>query len=183
MAELNHETQMLSIVHVAVRVVAGLERLGSAQASGLTTAVPTSFARHLPPGYPRTDMDPKVRYVAANTGAAHSAPRAGRPSSSAGVTDSRSLAITAGRAILSGWSPVTRGTDFVAPNRHEPYEAMTPTPADRLLSGHHQPLACLSPLSPAGTLFWPRSERSEKRGQAERARKALALGMPSVSAW
>src|SRR5262249_43925767 len=112
MANLKLESLVQPVVRVACDVVAGLERSGSKQASGRTTATPLSFPRHLSPADPDADMAPAPRYEHANAngyGVAHAAQRAGRPGSLAGVLGSRSPAITAGRAILSGWSLISGG--------------------------------------------------------------------------
>jgi hypothetical protein len=183
MAEFKLESLVLPVVCVAKSVVAGLERAGSNQASGATPTVPLSFTRHLPPGYPRIDMDPVMRHAPAdgNAGEAPGAQRAGRPGSSAGVLGSRSLAITAGSAILSGWSSATRGTATAKtkrPGRHWP---VTPTLADRLLSGRSQSFTCFTASLPARALSWPRLERGEKRVTVVRASMGPVQGMPSAS--
>jgi len=183
MAKITLESLVLPVVCVAERVAVVLERAGSMQASGATPAVPLSFTRHLPPGYPRIDMDPEVRHEPAdgNAGGARGAQRAGRPGSSAGVLGSRSLAITAGSAILSGWSPITGGTAAAKtkrPGRHWP---VTPRLADRLLSGRSQSSTCLTASHPARALSWPRPQRGEKRVTVVRASTGPVRGMPSVS--
>jgi hypothetical protein len=110
MAMMKLESLVLRVVPVVVRdVVVGLETIGSRQASGQAPTVTLSFARHLPPGNPDADPNPRTRYEPANYGAAHSARRAGRSGSSAGVLQCQTDAITARSAILSGWSVAMGG--------------------------------------------------------------------------
>jgi hypothetical protein len=185
MAKLILESLVLPVVPVAKRVVVALERIGSVQASGQTPSVPLSFPRHLPSGYPRLDLSPAMRDVPAdgNAGVAHGAQRAGRPGSSAGVSGSRSSAITAGQTILSGWSPITRGTDSVTRKRTDRHQTMTATPtrAGGLLSGYPQTRACLSASTPAREVCWSWAEQGEKRVLAQRTSSRSVCGMPSGS--
>jgi hypothetical protein len=182
MAKITLEFQV-PVVCVAERVAVVTERAGSNQASGATSAVPLSFTRHLPLGYPRTDMDPEMRHepVDGNADVVRGAQRAGRPGSSAGVLGSRSLAITAGSTILSGWSPITGGTAAVKTKRPGHTWPVTPRLADRLLSGRSQSDTCSTALLPARALSWPRTQRGEKRVTAVRASTGPVRGMPSVS--
>lgn len=188
MAKMNLESLRQPVVLVAKRVVVVLERIGSTQASGETPTTPLSFTRHLPPGYPRLDMSPMVRPAPAdgNAGVAQGAQRAGRPGSSAGVSDSRRSAISAGRTILWGWSPITGGTDTATrkrTDRHRTETCMTTTPtrAGGLLSGYPLTGACLSASTQARELCWSRGEQGEKHGLVERASLRPACGMPSGS--
>jgi hypothetical protein len=188
MAKLILESLVLPVVPVAKRVVVALERIGSVQASGQAPSIPLSFTLHLPPGYPRLDMSPAMRDVPAdgNAGVAHGAQRAGRPGSSAGVSASRSSAITAGLTILSRWSPITGGTDTATRKRTDRHPTgtwmtTTPTRAAGLLSGYPQTRACLSAATPARELCWSWGEQGEKRVLVERTSTRSACGMPSGS--
>jgi hypothetical protein len=87
MALVQLESLVLPGVRIAGDVVTGLERNGSMQAEGGNPTMAQSQERH--PGYRPADTDPV---------------RAGRPGCP-GVPCRRGPAITAGRAILSGWSP------------------------------------------------------------------------------
>jgi len=185
MAKLILESLVLPVVPVATRVAVALERIGSTQASGATSATPLSFTRHLPPSYPRLERDPVVRQVPAdgNAGGARGARRAGRPGSSAGVSVSRRAAITAARTILSGWSPIAGGTDTATCKRKSRHQTATPTPAPAggLLSGHPQTRACLTATTPIRELCWSWAEQGEKHVLVERASLRLMRGMPSGS--
>jgi hypothetical protein len=83
-------------------------RNGFDQAGLGTPTMPLSLTRHLPGSYPR--MRPGKRPAdTADGGTASAARRAGRPGCSAGVLVRCGLAITARRAIQSGWPRNRRG--------------------------------------------------------------------------
>jgi hypothetical protein len=157
MAMMKLETLVLRVVPVVVRdVVAGLKTIGSRQANGQAPTVTLSFARHLLPGNPGTDPNP-TRYEPAIYGEAHAAQRAGRSGSPAGVPDSTTAAITAGSAILSGWSVAMRGTRRVARSWRD-LQGTTTVATDRSLSGHSQsrmhPPAFIRAVCGTGLLSW-----------------------------
>src|SRR5205823_1608787 len=78
MAMTKLESLVLRVVPVVVRdVVAGLETIGTSQAMGQAPTVTLSFARHLSPGNPDADPNPRPRYEPANYGEMHAAQRAG----------------------------------------------------------------------------------------------------------
>jgi hypothetical protein len=112
MAVVHLESLVLRGIHDACNVVPGLARNGSNEADGRTPTGPLSLTRHRFVGYPQASTDTGMRQGGAE-GAACAA-RAGLPGSPAGVPVSRSPARSAGRAILSGWSPSGRGVRSAA---------------------------------------------------------------------
>jgi hypothetical protein len=181
MAVINSESLVLHGVRVAFDVVTGLERIGSNPASGQTGAMHLSVTRHPSQSYPDANGDPGTRPESAeNLGAARAAKRAGRPGSSAGVPDSRNLAITARRAILSGWSLAARGPVPPATWCQRRFTAVPSVAVGEVLSGHSQP--SLSQTLRAGNQWrLPRPQRSEKGGERP-ASLMPAMGRLSASA-
>ncbi len=177
------ESLVLRGVPVACDVVAGLERIGSNAARGQAPTVAPSFARHLSPGYPAPDTGTAMRYEPANPGGAHTAQRAGRSGSLAGVSDSRSLASFAGRAILLGWSLAARETVPVETCRQGLGEATTPTTTGGSPSGHPRSFQRLLAVKPASLVGWSwhRGERNADAKKDAQAGKRSAHGMPSAS--
>ena len=176
MAKMNSENLVLRGVNVVADVVIGLKRIGSGQANDQTAAMPLSCTRHLMMTDSRPDADPAMRYEPA-TSAASSAQWAGRPGYVAGVLSSRNPAITAGRAILSGWSLVEGGACPAAVGISGRFTALMPMPAGEVLPGRTQ-LTRLHALRP-----WRLSPsvRSGKRGEVSTAYHRPAGGTPSAS--
>ncbi len=163
------ESLVLRVVPVVVRdAVAGLANLGSAQATGQALTVPLSFSRHLPPSDPGSDADPMMRYHPANYGEAQAAQRAGRSGSFAGVLGSRTPAITARAAILSGCAGAVREAAAGGRWRHRTTMATTCT-TDRPLSGH----------SRSHQRFPARRDGRAQRGSLSSGRKC-EVGHPGV---
>jgi len=177
------ESLVLRGVPVACDVVAGLERIGSNPATGDVPSVALSFARHLSPSYRAGDAEPASRCEPANPGGTRAAQRAGRPGSSAGVSESRSLASFAGRAILSGWSRAVREAVAVEKCRRNLVEILAPTPTGGLLSGHTQSFPRLPAGKPASLVRWLgyRGGRNADAQKDVQAVTRLAQGMPSAS--
>jgi len=173
------ESLLLPVVSVAVRGgVAGLKGTGFAQASGRIPAVTPSFARHLPSGDP-DDTNPMSRYEPANHGEAHAAQRAGRSGSPAGVPDSRTLARSAGAAILSGWSVAVGGIGLV----DRGWRGLTPTTTvtpDRSLPGYSQSFQRLAVRREPRAEYGHRAP-APKCAEDGRGAMSPARGMPSAS--
>jgi hypothetical protein len=109
MTVVNLESLVLRGVNGVSNVVVGLERNGSNPSVMMgKPTMPLSPTRHPFLGYPPAKVL-GTRYGADIVGADTSASRAGRPGSQAGVLSSRRLAISASRAILSGWSLPRKG--------------------------------------------------------------------------
>jgi hypothetical protein len=175
------ESLVLRVVPVVVRdVVAGLETIGTSQAMGQAPMVTLSFARHLPPGNPDGDPNPRARYEPANYGAAHSAQRAGRSGSPAGVPDSQTAAITARSAILSGWSVAVGGIRRVSAGWRGLKEVTTAVATDGSLSGRSQPRKRLPAPRHARAEIgaWSSGRKCLRDGPGA---KAPARGMPLAS--
>ncbi len=103
MAVKNLESLVLRGVRVNHDVRMVVECIGSNLAVQEPQVLSLSFARHLFPSDPQADIDAGTRGTTACTpGGKRPAHRAGRPGSSTGVLDSRRLARTARRAVLSG---------------------------------------------------------------------------------
>jgi hypothetical protein len=156
------ESLVLRGIRVAGDVAMGLERNGSNRTDGRTPTVFLSFLRHPMTSYPQAGTQPGMRLGSAeDLGAAGAALRAGRPGRSAGVPTCRSLAITAGRTILSRWSP--SGSSACA---------MAWRPATgQVLSGH--PGVFQRGRIPPGRQLLP-----VRHGIGKRAEAALALLRP-----
>jgi hypothetical protein len=169
MAVFQLESLVLRGVLDACNVVISLERNGSMQADGRAPATPLSTSRHLPGSYPGADMDPGTREGhAENLGAALAAPRAGRPGCSAGVPVSRSPAITAGRAILSGWPRSERGVCATA-RRQRSFTSLAPASAGKVLSGHPRAFPRRPKLVVRQALRLPAAGELCQRGRAAAA--------------
>jgi len=181
MAVMNLESLVLRGVTVVRDVVIGLERAGSVTAGGNAPTIPPSFARHLSPSDPRHDAAPAMRYELAGNGVAHTARRAGRPGSSAGVPGSRPASF-AGQTILSGWSVAMGTTAVTGTCQHDRLAVVTPGAGGWLLSGQSQSFQRLLAIKPAGPVSrsWRRSERNAD-AKDEQASKRPAHGMPSAS--
>ena len=175
------ESLVLRVVPVVVRdAVAGLENLGSGQATGQAPTVPLSFARHLPPSAPGSDPAPLMRYHRANYGEAHAAQRAGRSGSSAGVPDSQTAAITARSAILSGWSVAVGGIGRVSAGWRGLTRVTTTVATDGSLPGRSQPRKRLPAFRHARAEYglWASSRKCLRDGLDT---KTPARGMPLAS--
>jgi hypothetical protein len=135
MAVVQLESLVLRGVGDACNVAMVLERNGSTQADGRTPMVPLSYPRHLLSSYPHAGTCPGKRPGdAEDLGAATAAKRAGRPGSSGGVSDSRSLAINARRSIQFGWAATERGA-CTATWRAESFTIPAPAAVGMTLSG------------------------------------------------
>jgi hypothetical protein len=175
------ESLVLRVVPVVVRdAVAGLENRGSSQATGQAPTVPLSFARHLPPSDPGSDPNPLMRYHPANCGEAHTAQRAGRSGSSAGVLGSRTPAITAGAAILSGCAAAVGGIGRVAGRWRHPTTMTTARATDRSLSGRSR-FRKRFPARGDGRALVGSLSSGRKCDQERPAAMAPARGMPEAS--
>ena len=181
MAMMKLESLVLRVVPVVVRdVVAGLETIGTSQAMGQAPTVTLSFARHLPPGNPDADPNPRMRYEPANHGEAHAAPRAGRSGSSAGVPDSQTAAITARSAILSGWSVAVGGIGRVSASWRGLTRVTTAVATDGSLPGRSQSRKRLPAFRQARAEYgvWSSGRKCLRDGLDA---KAPARGMPLAS--
>src|SRR5262249_50813855 len=174
MAVLNLESLVLRGVPVACDVVTGLERIGFNASGSGARAVLLSLTRHPSPSDPQAGADPGMRYAAVQ-GMAHAAPRAGRPGRSAGVPDSRGPAISAGRAILSGWSLAVGDPCATAARRLAAFAGTTPATVGKALTG--QPQTSLRTRSQAAGR---RLARSGKRAEVEAGSSEPAFGVPSA---
>jgi len=175
------ESLVLRGVRVACDVVTGLKRNGSNPASAQTRAMHLSVTRHPSQGYPDADGDPGTRpEFAEMLGAALAAKRAGRSGSPAGVPDSRTLAISARRAILSGWTLAARGPVPPATWCQRRFAAVSPVAVGEVLSGYSQ-LTQYQALAAGNQWRLPRPQRSEKGGQ-QPASSMPVSGMLSASA-
>jgi hypothetical protein len=175
------ESLVLRVVPVVVRdAVAGLENLGFGQATGQAPTVPLSFARHLPPSDPGSDPIRLMRYHPANYGEVHAAQRAGRSGSSAGVLGSRTPAITAGAAILSGCAAAVGGIGRVAGRWRHPTAMTTAATTDRSLSGRSRFLKRL-PARCDVRIEHGSASSGRKCEQGQMGAKAPVYGMPVAS--
>jgi hypothetical protein len=175
------ESLVLRVVPVVVRdVVAGVETLGTSQAMRQAPTVTLSFARHLPPGNPDADPNPRPRYEPANYGEMHAAQRAGRSGSPAGVPDSQTAAITARSAILSGWSVAVGGFSRVPASWRGLTKATTTVATDGSLPGRFQSRKRLPAVrhTRADLGFWSSGRKCLRDGLDA---KAPARGMPLAS--
>lgn len=178
MAVMNLESLVLRGVNVACDVVMGLERNGSHQARGTTVL---SFTRHPSLSYSHAGSDPGMRYGGAeDIGAAHAAIRAGRLGSSAGVLDSRKLAITASRAILSGWTHRERGFCTTVTWRPDLFRVQPPAAVDKSLSGYRQPFQH-GLLQTSGRLGVPGLQGTDKRGKPAMGLFRTPAAMPQAA--
>jgi len=175
------ESLVLRVVPVVVRdAVAGLANLGSGQGTGQAPTIPLSFARHLPPSGPPTDPNPMMRYHPANYGEAHIAQRAGRSGNSAGVLSSRTPAITAGAAILSGCAVAMGGIGRVCDRWRHRTTVTTARTTDGSLSGRSRSRTHLPARHDIRAVFGSLSSgRKCEREQA--GAKAPAFGMSAAS--
>jgi hypothetical protein len=181
MAIIHSETLVLRGVPAAVYgVAAGLERNGSAVTGLRTPTMPLSLTRHLFAGYPRSGADPDMRLAdAAERGAAQAAKRAGRPGSPAGVLGSRNPAITAGRAIQSGWTRSGRGACPAPADWRLNTQALAAgRSSDKALSGHPT-IRQRKPLQVVLQRHLQRGLGGEQRGEPARA-FAQAGGVPTA---
>jgi hypothetical protein len=181
MAMMKLESLVLRVVPVVVRdVVVGLETIGTSQAMSQAPTVTLSFARHLPPGNPDADPNPRTRYEPANYGEMHSAKRAGRSGSSAGVPDSKTAAITARSAILSGWSVAVGGIGRVSASWRGLTKATTTVATDGSLPGRSQPRKRLPAFRHTRAEYgvWSSGRQCLREGLDA---KAPARGMPLAS--
>jgi hypothetical protein len=175
------ESLVLRVVPVVVRdAVAGLANLGSGQATGQAPTVPLSFSRHLPPSDPGSDPNPLMRYHPANYGEAHAAQRAGRSGSSAGVLGSRTPAITAGAAILSGCAVAVGGIGHVVGRWRHSTTMTTPDTTDGSLSGRSRFLKRF-PARVDGRALVGLLALGRKREQERPGARTPARGMPEAS--
>jgi len=181
MAMTKLESLVLRVVPVVVRdVVVGLETIGSRQAMSQAPTVTLSFARHLSPGNPDADPNPRMRYEPANYGGPHAAQRAGRSGSSAGVPDSQTAAITARSAILSGWSVAVGGIGRVSASWRGLTKVTTTVATDGSLPGRSQPRKRLPAFRHARAEYglWSSGRKCLRDGLDA---KAPARGMPLAS--
>jgi len=172
MAVMKLNNLVLRGVSVACDVVTGLERIGSKQAMPKTPAMFLSSARHFSLSDPYTVSDPGMCHEpTGNAGAALAVSRAGRSGSSAGVLDSRSLAIFARRAILSGWS--------LAVGELCPMVAWVQAPVDEVIPEHLQAFL-RGVLQPDQLWQLPQLTRDTKRGEVGTDSYPPASGMPRL---
>jgi hypothetical protein len=179
MAAIKPESLVLRGVSAASDVVNSQTDRGFNSANAETSAVVLSFQRHL--SAPYADSDPRPRHEGtAFGGASRAAWRAGRPGGPAGVPVRRHPARSAGRAILSGWSPAAGAAAPLHGWCPDRLMVRPPALADqRIPSGYLQ--AFPRRTLPTGSLTsMPAGTRSGKRGKATPALMP-ALRMPLAS--
>jgi hypothetical protein len=161
MAVKNLEILVLRGNRVAVDVVNSLALMGSKAADGRTPRV-MFHSRHLSQRASRTAYESARRRILVD---AHdedvSVGRTGRSWGSSGVLVSRSPALAAGPAVLSGWSGVVRESRFQAGGSFGSFRAKVPASGSTVLSGRLLPTRIQAMA--AGSPCWqPRGKQPGK---------------------